>query len=118
MKKILIIEDDPLSLELLVQLLIEKYEVLTAMDGRTGLESIKKDRPDLVLLDISLPFMDGYQVVKNKKGDPELEKTVVIGVSSRAMKADIEKAMRVGFDEYLTKPIDEDHLFKIIETYL
>ena len=117
LKKILIVEDDQLSLELLVQLL-DGYEVLTATDGSVGLQTVRENNPDLVLLDISLPIMDGYEVAKRIKNDSEISKTVIIGISSRAMKDDIEKAICSGFDDYLTKPLEEDKLYEKLHIYL
>ncbi len=117
LKKILIIEDDQLSLELLVQLL-DGYKVLTATDGSVGLQSVRENKPDLVLLDISLPILDGFEVAKRIKEDSEISKTVVIGISSRAMKEDIENAISSGFDDYLTKPLNEEELFEKLNRYL
>lgn len=117
LKKILIVEDDQLSLELLVQLL-DGYKVLTAIDGSIGLQLVRENKPDLVLLDISLPSMDGFEVAKRIKENNEISKTVVIGISSRAMKEDIENAISSGFDDYLTKPLDEEELLKILNRYL
>lgn len=118
MAKILIIEDEPLNVDLLVQLLEDDYQLVVAADGPEGLARAAGEKPDLVLLDISLPRMDGYEVTRRLKADPALHQTVVVGLSAHAMDGDRQKALDAGCDAYLTKPLDEDLLFDVLARYL
>jgi CheY-like chemotaxis protein len=118
MKTILIVEDVELNTELLVQLLEDDYELLTAVDGRESVMTAKAHKPDLILMDMSLPVMDGYEATRQIKADPELAGILVIGLSAHAMSGDREKAIAAGCDDYLTKPLDDDLLFAMLEKYL
>lgn len=111
MKKILIIEDMPYNLELLVQLLEDHFQLVTACDGAAGLDAARREKPDLILMDMSLPVMDGWEAAARIKADPELRSIPIIGLSAHAMSGDREKAMAAGCDEYLTKPLDEERLW-------
>lgn len=116
MKTILIVEDIELNIELLVQLLEDDYNLLVARDGLQGLDMVETQHPDLVLMDISLPEMDGYEACRSIRiTQPHLP---IIGVSAHAMQGDAEKALSKGFTDYLTKPVDENLLFQILEKYL
>ena len=116
MKTILIVEDIELNIELLVQLLEDDYNLLVARDGLQGLDMVETQHPDLVLMDISLPVMDGYEACRSIRiAQPHLP---IIGVSAHAMQGDAEKALLKGFTDYLTKPVDENLLFQILEKYL
>jgi CheY-like chemotaxis protein len=116
MKTILIVEDVELNIDLLTQILEEDYNILVAKDGAEGVAFTKQHKPDLVLMDISLPVMDGYEATRNiRKTFPSLP---VIGVSAHAMQGDAEKAKEAGCTDYLTKPIDEDLLLKKLKKYL
>ena len=106
-EKILVIEDNEQNRVLMRQIFTHQgYEVLEATDGLTGLEMARVHMPDLVLLDIQMPVMNGYMVIRELRNTPELKKVKVIAVTSFAMKGDREKALEAGFDEYVTKPID------------
>ncbi len=118
MKKILIVEDVVYNLELLVQLLEEDYELVTASDGEEGLALVQQERPDLVLLDMSLPKMDGWEVARRIKADQALGRIPVIGLSAHAMRGDREKALAAGCDDYLTKPLDDTLLFQRLDHFL
>lgn len=116
MKKILIVEDIELNIDLLVQLLEENYELVIAKDGYQGVSLAQETRPDLVLMDISLPGLDGFQATKLiRQSFPQMP---IIGLSAHAMQEDIQKALDVGCCDYLTKPVDEDLLLQKIETHL
>ena len=116
MKTILIVEDVELNIDLLVQLLEDDYNLLVAKDGAEGVTITEKQQPDLVLMDISLPAMDGYEATRAiRKAFPSLP---VIGLSAHAMQGDAEKARAAGCNDYLTKPVDEDLLYKKLEEYL
>ncbi len=118
MKKILIVEDVELNRDLLVQLLEDAYQLVEAADGPQGLELARRERPDLVLLDISLPGMDGYEVARQLRADPELGRTPLIAVTAHAMAGDQERIFQQGFDDYIAKPIDEDELWAKVEKHL
>ena len=106
-QKILVVEDNEQNRVLMRQIFTHHgYEVLEATDGLTGLEMARVHMPDLVLLDIQMPVMNGYMVIRELRNHPELKKIKVIAVTSFAMKGDREKALEAGFDEYVTKPID------------
>lgn len=118
MKKILIVEDVELNTELLVQLLEDDYELLTAADGATGVEMTRSARPDLVLMDMSLPVLDGWEATRQIKADMNIQAIPVIGLSAHAMSGDDEKAREAGCDDYLTKPVDFESLFAVLAKYL
>lgn len=118
MKKILIVEDNELNTELLVQLLEDDFEITTAEDGQQGVELAAQVIPDVVLMDISLPVMDGYEATRRIKGDPSLAHIPVIALTAHAMAGDKEKAFAAGCDGYLTKPLDDDLLFEKLDELL
>lgn len=118
MKKILIVEDVELNTELLVQLLEDDYELATAVDGVEALAKTAEERPELILMDMSLPVMDGYDATRAIKADPNLAAIIIIGLSAHAMSGDAQKALEAGCDDYMTKPLDEDQLFEKLEQFL
>ena len=118
MKRVLIVEDVELNTELLVQLLEDDYELLTAVDGQEGIEMTMQHKPDLILMDMSLPVLDGYEATQQIKANPELAHILVIGLSAHAMSGDRQKAIDAGCDDYLTKPLNDDLLFDMLEKYL
>jgi CheY-like chemotaxis protein len=106
-EKILLIEDNEQNRILMRQVLTRHgYEMLEAKDGLTGLAMARAHMPALILLDVQMPVMNGFMVIRELRNDPELLKIKVIAVTSFAMKGDREKALQAGFDEYVTKPID------------
>lgn len=116
MKTILIVEDVDLNADLLVQLLEDDYHLLLAKDGMEGVAMTETHQPDLVLMDISLPGMDGYDATRAiRKSFPNLP---VIGLSAHAMQGDAEKAQAAGCTDYMTKPVDENLLFQMMHKYL
>ncbi|NKB69253.1 MAG: response regulator [Candidatus Latescibacteria bacterium] len=116
MKKILIVEDVEMNRDLLVQLLEDDYELVEAVDGTQGLAMASQERPDLILLDISLPGeMDGWEVTRQIRADEQLKHIPIIAVTAHAMAGDREKAYEQGCNDYLPKPIDEDELWAKIE---
>jgi two-component system cell cycle response regulator len=119
MTKILIIEDNKDNLQLMVYLLTKNgYSVMTAMDGQKGIECAKKDLPDLILCDIQMPILDGFQVLKALQKDEKLKTTPIIAVTAYAMVGDREKILAAGFNAYIPKPIDPDLFVKEIEQQL
>ncbi|MCU0485863.1 MAG: response regulator [Anaerolineales bacterium] len=116
MKTILIVEDLELNIDLLTQLLEDDYHLLVARDGAQGVDFAAQYQPDLVLMDIAMPVMDGYEAARRiRQAHPTLP---IIGISSHAMTGDAEKACGAGCTGYLTKPIDEDKLFSMLRQYL
>lgn len=118
MKTILLVEDDDFSLDMMTQLLEEDYHLVTAVDGAQAVESARREQPDLILMDMSLPLMDGLEATRRIKADPQLNAIPVIGLSAHAMSDDAEKALAAGCDGYLTKPVNFDLLFEILARYL
>ncbi len=118
MKTILIVEDVPLNRELLVQLLEDRYRLVLAEDGKAALECAAEEKPDLVLMDLSLPRMDGWEATRRLKADAAFSRIPVIVLSAHAMRGDEERARAIGCDDFLTKPIDEKLLFEKIARHL
>ena len=118
MKKILVVEDIEFNRELLVQLLEDTYEVVTANDGAVGIETAEDTLPDLILMDLSLPVIDGWEATRRIKSNDRLKHIPVIAVTAHAMQGDEEKARSAGCDDYLTKPIDEDLLLEKLGGFL
>lgn len=119
MKKILIIEDNEDVRENTADLLhLAGYDTATAAEGRSGLRRVQDFRPDLILCDIMMPGMDGYQVLEAVLGDPETAHTPFIFLTAKTEKADIRKGMNLGADDYLTKPFEEEELLEAIRSRL
>jgi len=116
MKTILIVEDIELNIDLLTQLLEDDYNLLVARDGAQGVMLAEQNKPDLVLMDISLPVMDGYEATRNIRRN--FQALPIIGLSAHAMQGDDEKAKAAGCTDYLTKPVDEVLLLNKIREYL
>jgi len=118
MKKILVVEDVDVNRDLVVQLLEDEYEVIEAVNGEEAVALAGKERPDLILMDLSLPVMDGWEATRQIKGQDELKSIPIIALTAHAMKGDEEKAKEAGCDDYLPKPIDEDDLFAKMAKFL
>jgi two-component system cell cycle response regulator DivK len=118
MKTILIVEDVELNRDLLVQLLESSYRLVLAEDGQIALQKASAAKPDLVLMDLSLPRMDGWEATRRLKSDRELSAIPVIVLSAHAMEGDEERARQAGCDGFLTKPIDETLLFETLAKHL
>ena len=112
MKKILIVEDVEMNRDLLIQLLEDDYQLVEAVDGRQGLELAAREKPDLILLDVGLPEMDGWEVARTIRADEALKATPIIAVTAHAMAGDQESALQAGCDDYIAKPVDEDELWE------
>jgi two-component system cell cycle response regulator DivK len=118
-KRILVVEDQEDLRGVLRTLLTGSgYAMLEAVDGETGVARAKSDRPDLILMDIQMPVLDGYEATRRIKADPDLAATPVIAVSSFAMKGDEEKARAAGCDHYVTKPYSPMQLLRVIRSTL
>ena len=118
MKKILVVEDVELNQDLVVHLLEDNYEVLTAVDGAEGLQVAEREHPDLILMDLSLPVIDGWEATRRLKANAALKHIPIIALSAHAMMGDAEKALQSGCDDYLSKPLDEDLLFAKLAKFL
>ena len=117
MKKVLVVQDDKLNGDLNVQLLKE-YEVLTANDGIEALQMARKHTPDIVLMDMSLPVMDGWEVTRRFKIDEKLRAIPIIALIAHDMRDGEERARGFGCDDYLAKPIDADLLLEKLKSFL
>jgi two-component system cell cycle response regulator DivK len=108
-RKALIVEDNDDN-RYLLRLLLEHagFEVAAASSGQSGIECARAALPDIILVDIQMPEMDGYETAANLKNDPGLSSVPIVGVSSFAMPGDRDKAMRAGFAAYIEKPVDPD----------
>lgn len=116
MKTILIVEDIDLNIDLLTQILEEEYNILIAKDGAQAVTLTEKSKPDLILMDVSLPVMDGYEATRKIR--QTLQSTPIIGLSAHAMSGHEQKAKEAGCNDYLTKPIDDQRLFDMLNRYL
>jgi CheY-like chemotaxis protein len=117
--RILIVEDNPANLDL-VRYLLEShgYATLTATDGAQGLRIAREKRPDLILCDLQMPLVDGYEVSRQIRNDPSLRDIVAIAVTAVSMSGDRAAALAAGFDGYISKPIDPERFVEQIEAYL
>ncbi len=118
-QKILIIEDNEQNMILMRDVL--KYHgciVITAKDGDEGIRQARAQRPDLIIMDIQMPVMDGYAAIKIMRGDPELREMKVVACTSHAMSGDRESLLQAGFDDYMTKPVDIRQLPGMISRHL
>jgi len=115
-KRVLVVDDDRVIQQLLeVNLELEGYDVVaTASDGREALEKIAELKPDIVILDIMMPKMDGLEVCRHLKADPDLANIPVILLSARAQDMDIREGLDIGANAYLTKPFDPVELLEVV----
>jgi len=119
MAKILLVEDNEMNRDMLSRRLIRRgYEVILAEDGAAGVETARTQRPDLVLMDMSLPVMDGWEATRQLKASEELQSIPVIALTAHAMAGDEEKALNAGCDAYETKPVELTRLLAKIENLL
>ena len=117
--KILIVEDNEQNLYLETFLLEKQgYEVFQARNGEKGLEMAVSEHPDLILLDIQLPVMDGYEVARRLKGDSKTKSIPVVAVTSYAMAGDRETVLATGCEGYIEKPIDPDRFVDQVKEFL
>jgi two-component system cell cycle response regulator DivK len=117
-KTILVVDDTEFNRDLVVQLLEDDYDVIIAENGAEALEKTEEQRPDLILMDLGMPVMDGWEATRLLKANDDLRHIPIIAVTSHAMVGDEIEARKAGCDDYLPKPIDEDLLIKKIKKYL
>jgi CheY-like chemotaxis protein len=117
-KKILVVDDTDWNRDLLVQLLEDEYDIVQAVDGRDGVAKTEQEKPDLILMDLGMPVMDGWEATRRIKGNDGLKQIPIIAVTSHAMVGDEINAREAGCDDYLPKPIDENELMIKIRRFL
>jgi len=118
MKRILVVEDVEINMDLVVQLLEDKYELIIATDGAQAVAQAEENRPDLILMDMALPIMDGWEATRRIKANEALRHIPIIGLSAHAMSGDADRALQAGCDDYLTKPLDEELLLEKLDHFL
>ena len=119
MTKILLVEDNEMNRDMLSRRLMKKkYEVVIAVDGKQGVDMANSEAPDIILLDMSLPVMDGWQAAKLLKADPATRDIPIIALTAHAMAGDREKALEAGCDDYDTKPVEFKRLLGKITALL
>ncbi len=119
MAKILLVEDDEMNRDMLSRRLKRKgFEVIIAADGQQGVAKASAESPDLILLDMSLPVMDGWEAARKIKGDPQTRGIPIIALTAHAMAGDREKALEAGCDEYDTNPVELPRLLGKINLFL
>ena len=119
MLKILLVEDNEMNRDMLSRRLVRrKFEVIIAEDGLRGVEMAASEKPDLVLMDLSLPVIDGWEATRRLKADPGTASIPIIALTAHAMSRDREKAFEIGCNEFDTKPIDLPRLLEKIRRFL
>jgi len=115
-QKILVCDDER-HIVRLIQVNLERhgYQVVTAYDGKEGLEKVKSEKPDMVVLDVMMPYMDGFEVLKNIRRDPETEALPVIMLTAKAQDKDVFEGYHYGADMYLTKPFNPMELISFVK---
>ena len=119
MGKVLLIEDNEMDSDMLSRRLIRRgFQVVFAMDGQQGVDLARSERPDIILMDMSLPVIDGWEATRRLKADDATRSVPVIGLTAHVMSGDREKAIKAGCDDYDTKPVEFDRLIGKIERLL
>jgi two-component system, cell cycle response regulator DivK len=119
MAKVLLVEDNETNRDMLSRRLIRRgFEVVFAVDGKQGVDLARSEKPDIILMDMSLPVMDGWEATRCVKADAATRSVPVIGLTAHAMSGDREKAIAAGCDDYDTKPVELDRLIGKMERLL
>jgi CheY-like chemotaxis protein len=119
MAKVLVVEDNEMNRDMLARRLGRKgYEVRMAMDGQQGVRMARAEMPDLILLDMSLPFLDGWEVARQIKADTLTQHIPIIALTAHAMAGDREKCLSAGCNDYDTKPVDLPRLLEKMQALL
>ena len=117
--KILLVEDNELNRDMLSRRLIRReFEVICAIDGQMGIDMASSEKPDVILMDLSLPVIDGWQAIKKLKSNDKTSNIPIIVLTAHAMEGDREKAMETGCDDYDTKPVDFKRLLSKINKFI
>jgi two-component system, cell cycle response regulator DivK len=115
MAKILLVEDNDVNRDMMVRRLQRRgYNVVSAVDGQQGVDLARSEKPDLILMDMSLPVLDGWEATRQIKANPETHHIPVIGLTAHAMVGDRDEALNAGCDDYATKPVEFDRLIEMI----
>jgi CheY-like chemotaxis protein len=113
--RVLVVDDDDVIRQLIsVNLELEGFEVITAIDGQDALERVDEARPDVVTLDVMMPRLDGWEAAARLRADPKTAHIRVVLLSARAQEADLQRGESIGVDAYLTKPFDPDELISTV----
>src|SRR4051794_25553265 len=113
--RMLVVDDDDVIRQLItVNLELEGFEVVTAVDGQDALDKVKDARPQVVTLDVMMPRLDGWEAASRLRNDPDTAHIKVLLLSARAQEADLQRGERIGVDAYLTKPFDPDELIDVV----
>jgi two-component system, cell cycle response regulator DivK len=119
MKKLLLVEDNEMNRDMLSRRLVRRgYEVLLAVDGAEGIASATQNQPDLIIMDMSLPVLDGWESTRRLKEQPETKAIPVLALTAHAMSGERERALAAGCNDYDTKPVDFNRLIGKIESLL
>jgi two-component system, OmpR family, alkaline phosphatase synthesis response regulator PhoP len=120
MAKKVLIADDEEDVKAVLQMFLQArgYEVITAFDGLDAMDQVKREKPDVVLLDIMMPLIDGFEVCRKLKADPETQQIPVIMLSAAGHAGSIQKGLEVGAVDYLVKPYEPDQLLKLLQKIL
>lgn len=116
--RILIVDDNPVNLELVSQLLEDDYSIATATNGKEAIEAVASFSPALVLMDLSMPVMDGWTATKQLRANRANARLKIIALSAHAIPSELERAVAAGCDDFVTKPIDDNVLLAKIEEQL
>ena len=117
-KKILVVDDTEWNRDLMIQLLEDEYIILQAVDGEDGVRKTEEEKPDLILMDLGMPVMDGWEATRKIKANEALKHIPIIAVTSHAMVGDEIDARKAGCDDYLPKPIDDEVLIQKIKRFI
>jgi len=119
MTRVLLVEDNEMNRDMLSRRLTRRgFEVIFAVDGQQGVDLARSERPDIILMDMSLPVLDGWEATRRVKADNATRSVPVIGLTAHAMSGDRERAIEAGCDDYDTKPVELDRLIGKIERLL
>lgn len=119
MHKILLVEDNEMNRDMLSRRLMRKgYEVIIAVDGQEGVEAAKNELPDLILMDLSLPVLDGWDATRQLKAFPQTKHIPIIALTAHAMASDRETALAAGCDDFDTKPVEWSRLLEKLQHHL
>jgi|TARA_B110000438_G_scaffold296430_1_gene341117 CheY-like chemotaxis protein len=119
MAKILYVEDNEMNRDMLSRRLTRRgYDIIMAVDGQAGLDMMRKDSPDIVLMDMGLPVLDGWEATIQAKADNSISSIPIIALTAHALESDKQKALECGADDFDTKPVDFKRLLEKIEALL
>jgi two-component system, cell cycle response regulator DivK len=119
MARILLVEDNEMNRDMLMRRLARKgYEVVVARDGQEAIDVAQQESPQVILMDLSLPILDGWEATRRLKGDPKTASIPIIALTAHAIASDREKALQCGCDDFDTKPVDLDRLLSKIAAFV